>query len=167
MKISWNSFFTQAIQPTLEFAKLKGELSQVPEYEKVIEHGHIRPSRPSPAGSRRSQTGPPLIILRFLLRTIRAKVIKYNYPALNPLNAAKHKWFIPKKYRLSNEKNNQRGNILINGDLNRRNSELLAALRVEGKKKDKVYKFWTTLNGKIMYARDPESKNTKIMNSLF
>ena len=43
-------FFTQAIQPTLEFAKLKGELSQVPEYEKVIKHGHIRPSRPSPAG---------------------------------------------------------------------------------------------------------------------
>ena len=43
-------FFTQAIQPTLEFAKLKGELSQVPEYEKVIKHGQIRPSRPSPAG---------------------------------------------------------------------------------------------------------------------
>ena len=72
-----------------------------------------------------------------------------------------------KEYRLSNEKNNQRGNIQINGDLTRRNSELLAALRVEAKKKDKVHKVWTTLNGKIMYASDPESKNTKIMNSLF
>ena len=65
MKNSWNTFFTQTIQPTLEFAKLKGELSQIPEYEKIIEHGHIRPSRLSPAGTRRSQTGPPLIILRF------------------------------------------------------------------------------------------------------
>ena len=36
--------YTQAIQPTLEFAKLKGEQSQVPEYNKVIEHGHILPS---------------------------------------------------------------------------------------------------------------------------
>jgi hypothetical protein len=159
--------YTQAIQPTLEFAKLKGELSKVPEYDKVIEHGHILPSRSSPTGSRRSQTGPPLIILRFLSRPIRAKVIKFSYPALNPLDAAKHKWFIPKEYRLSNEKNNQRGNIQINGDLTRRNSELLAALRVEAKKKDKVHKVWTTLNGKIMYASDPESKNTKIMNSLF
>ena len=159
--------YTQAIQPTLEFAKLKGEISQVPEFDKVIEHGHILPARPSPAGSRRSQTGPPLIILRFLSRPIRAKVIKYSYPALNPVDAAKHKWFIPKEYRLSNEKNNQKGNIQINGDLTRRNSELLAALRVEAKKKDKVHKVWTTLNGKIMYASDPESKNTKIMNSLF
>ena len=78
------TFFTQAIQPTLEFAKLKGELSQVPEYEKVIEHGHIRPSRPYPAGSKRSQTGPLIIILRFLSRTIQAKVIKNNYPAFKP-----------------------------------------------------------------------------------
>ena len=92
---------------------------------------------------------------------------KYNYPALNPPDVAKHKWFIPKKYRLSNEKNNQRGNIQINGDLTRRNSELLTALRVEAKKKDKVHKVWTTLDGKIMYASDPESKNKKIMNSLF
>ena len=159
--------YTQAIQPTLEFAKLKGEISQVPEYDKVIEHGHILPARPSPAGSRRSQTGPPLIILRFLSRPIRAKVIKYSYPALNPMDAAKHKWFIPKEYRLLNDKNNQKGNIQINGDLTRRNSELLAALRVEAKKKNKVHKVWTTLNGKIMYASDPESKNTKIMNSLF
>ena len=159
--------YTQAIQPTLEFAKLKGEISQVPEYDKVIEHGHVLPSRSSPAGSRRSQTGPPLIILRFLSRPIRAKVIKFSYPALNPLDAAKHKWFIPKDYRLSNEKINQRGTIQINGDLTRRNSELLAALRVEAKKKEKVHKVWTTLNGKIMYASDPESKNTKIMNSLF
>ena len=44
--------YTQAIQPTLEFAKLKGEISQVPEYDKVIEHGHVLPSRSSPAGSR-------------------------------------------------------------------------------------------------------------------
>ena len=141
----------------------------MPEYDKIIEHGHILPARPSPAGSRRSQTGPPLIILSFLSRLIRAKVIKYSYPALNPLDAAKHKWFIPKEYRLFNDKNNQKGNIQINGDLTRRNSELLAALslRVEAKKKDKVHKVWTTLNGKIMYASDPESKNTKIMNSLF
>jgi len=159
--------YTQAIQPSLEFAKLKGEISQVPEYDKVIEHGHVLPSRSPPAGSRRSQTGPPLIILRFLSRPIRAKVIKFSYPALNPLDAAKHKWFIPKDYRLSNEKINQRGTIQINGDLTRRNSELLAALRVEAKKKEKVHKVWTTLNGKIMYASDPESKNTKIMNSLF
>ena len=103
----------------------------------------------------------------FLSRTIRAKVIKYNYPALNPLDAAKHKWFIPKEYRLTNEKNNQRGNIQINGDLTRRNSELLAALRVEAKKKDKVHEVWTTLNRKIMYASDHESENIKIMNSLF
>ena len=153
--------YTQAIQPTLEFAKLKGEISQVPEFDKVIEHGHILPARPSPAGSRRSQTGPPLIILRFLSRPIRAKVIKYSYPALNPVDAAKHKWFIPKEYRLSNEKNNQKGNIQINGDLTRRNSELLAALRVEAKKKDKVHEVWTTLNRKIMYASDHESENTK------
>ena len=159
--------YTQAIQPTLEFAKLKGEISQVPEFDKVIEHGHILPARPSPAGSRRSQTGPPLIILRFLSRPIRAKVIKYSYPALNPVDAAKHKWFIPKEYRLSNEKNNQKGNIQINGDLTRRNSELLAALRVEAKKKDKVHKVWTTLNGKVMYASDPEIKNTKTMNFIF
>ena len=71
-----------------------------------------------------------------------------------------------KEYRLSNEKNNQRGNIQINGDLTRRNSELLAALRVGSKKKDKVQKVWTTINDKIMYAGDTESKNTKIMNSL-
>ena len=154
-------------QATLEFVKLKGEISQVPEYDKVIEHGHVLPSRSSPAGSRRSQTGPPLIILRFLSRPIRAKVIKFSYPALNPVDAAKHKWFIPKEYRLSNEKTNQGGTIQINGDLTRRNSELLAALRVEAKKKEKVHKVWTTLNGKIMYASDPESKNTKIMNSLF
>ena len=32
--------FFRFTQPNLEFAKLKGELSQVPEYEKVIEHGH-------------------------------------------------------------------------------------------------------------------------------
>ena len=30
----------------------------------------IRPSRPSPAGSRRSQTGPPLIILRFFYQIL-------------------------------------------------------------------------------------------------
>ena len=41
-------------------------------------------------------------------------------------------------FQKSNEKNNQRGNIQINGDLTRRNSELLAALRIEAKKKDKV-----------------------------
>ena len=87
------------------------KLSQVPEYDKVIEHGHILPSRSSSSGSERSQTGPPLIILLFLSRPIRAKVSKYSYPALNPLDAAKHKWFIPKEYRLSNEKNNQKGNI--------------------------------------------------------
>ena len=95
------------------------------------------------------------------------KYHKYNYPALNPLDASKHKWFIPKEYRLSNEKNNHRGNIQIDGDLSRKNSELLATLRVEAKKKDKVHKVWTTLNGKIMYASDPGSKNTKIMNSLY
>ena len=61
------------------------------------------------------------------------------------------------------EKNNHTGTIQINGDLTRRNSELLAALRVEAKK-DKVY---TTLIGKIMYAIDPESKNTKTLNFLF
>ena len=82
------------------------------------------------------------------------------------MDAAKHKWFKPKEYRLLNDKNNQKGNIQINGDLTRRNSELLAALRVEAKKKNKVHKVWTTLNGKIMYASDPESKNTKIMNSI-
>ena len=114
--------YTQAIRPTLEFAKLKGEISQVPEYDKVIEHGHVLPSRSSLAGSRRSQTGPPLIILPFLSRPIRAKVIKFSYPALNPMDAAKHKWFIPKDYRLSHEKINQRGNIQINSDLTRRNS---------------------------------------------
>ena len=97
-----------------------------------------------------SQTGPPLIILRFLSRPIRAKVIKFSYPALNPLDAAKHKWSILKDYPLSNEKINQRGTIQINGDHTRRNSELL-----------------TTLNGKIMCSSGPESKNTKIMNSLF
>ena len=159
--------YTQAIQPFLEFAKLKGEIIQVPEYDKVIEHGHVLPSRSTPAGSRRSQTGPPLIILRFLSRPIWAKVIKFSYPALNTVDAAKHKWFIPKEYRLSNEKINQGGTIQINSDLTRRNSELLAALKVEAKKKEKVHKVWTTLNGKIMYASDPESKNTKIMNSLF
>ena len=158
--------YTQAIQPSLEFAKLKGEISQVPEYDKVIEHGHVLPSRSSPAGSRPrfSQTGQPLIILRFLSRPIRTKVIKFSYLALNPLDAAKHKWFIPKDYRLSNEKINKRGSIQIN-DI--RNSELMAALRVEAKKKEVVHKVWTTLNGKIMYASDPERKNTKIMNSLF
>ena len=158
--------YTQAIRPTLEFAKLKGEISQVPEYDKVIEHGHVLPSRSSPAGSRPrfSQTGQPLIILRFLSRPIRTKVIKFSYLALNPLDAAKHKWFIPKDYRLSNEKINKRGSIQIN-DI--RNSELMAALRVEAKKKEVVHKVWTTLNGKIMYASDPKRKNTKIMNSLF
>ena len=94
--------YTQAIQPALELAKLKGELSQVPEYDKVIEHGHILPSRSSPAGSILSQTDPPLIILSFLSIPTWAKVIKYSYP----LNAAKHKWFIPKEYWLSNEKDN-------------------------------------------------------------
>ena len=80
-------------QATLEFVKLKGEISQVPEYDKVIKHGHVLPSRSSPAGSRPrfSQTGPPLIILRFLSRPIRAKVIKFSYPALNPVDAANHK----------------------------------------------------------------------------
>ena len=96
--------YTQAIQPTLEFAWLKGELSQVPEYDKVIEHGHILSSRSSPGSSRHSQTGPSLIILCFFSRPIRAKVIKYSYPALNPLDALKHSWFIPKEYQLSNEK---------------------------------------------------------------
>ena len=43
---------------------------------------------------------------------------------------------------------------------------MLTALRVEAKK-DKVHKVWTTLDGKIMYASDPESKNKKIMNFLF
>ena len=153
-------------QATLEFVKLKGEISQVPEYDKVIEHGHVLPSRSSPAGSRPrfSQTGQPLIILRFLSRPIRTKVIKFSYLALNPLDTAKHKWFIPKDYRLSNEKINKRGSIQIN-DI--RNSELMAALRVEVKKKEVVHKVWTTLNGEIMYASDPERKNTKIMNSLF
>ena len=42
--------YTKAIQPTLEFPKLKGELSQVPEYNKVIEQGHILPLRSSPTG---------------------------------------------------------------------------------------------------------------------
>ena len=65
------------------------------------------------------------------------------------------------------KKNNQRGNIQINDYLTRRNSELLAALRVGSKKKDKVHKIWTTLNGKVMYTSDPEIKNTKIMNFLF
>ena len=97
--------YTQAIQPALELAKLKGELSQVPEYDKVIEHGHILPSRSSPAGSILSQTDPPLIILSFLSIPTRAKVIKYSYPALNPVDAAKHKWFIPMNW-LSNEKDN-------------------------------------------------------------
>ena len=158
---------TQAIQQTLEFAKLQGELSQVPENDKVIEHGHILPSRLSPAGSRHRQIGPPLIILRFLSRHIRPKAINYINIALTPQNAAKHKWFIPKDYRLFNEKKNQTGNIQINGDPTRSNSELLAALRVEAKKKDKVHKVWTTLNGKVMYSSDPESKKTNIMNSLF
>ena len=98
----------------------------------------------------------------FLSKTIQANVIKYNLPAINPLDAAKHKLFIPKEYRLSNEKNNQRGNIHINSDLTRRNSELLAALRVEAKNKDKVHKVWTTLNGKIMYASVPEHKNHEL-----
>ena len=48
---------------------LKGELSQVPENDKDIEHGHARPSRSSPAGSRHGQIGPPLIILRFSIKT--------------------------------------------------------------------------------------------------
>jgi len=109
---------------------------------------------------------PPLIILRFLPRPIRTKVIKFSYLALNPLDTAKHKWSIPKDFRLSNEKINQRGSIQINGNLTIRNSELMAALRVEAKKKEVVHKVWTTLNGKIMYASDPERKNTKIMNSL-
>ena len=87
--------YTKAIQPTLEFPKLKGELSQVPEYNKVIEQGHILPSRSSPTGSRRNQTGPTFSIIS---RPIRAKVITHSYPALNPLDAAKHKWFIPKEY---------------------------------------------------------------------
>ena len=64
------------------------------------------------------------------------------------------------------KKINQRGTIQINSDLTWRNSELLAVLRVEAKKKDKVHKVWTTLNRKIMSASDPESKNTKILNSL-
>ena len=72
-------------------------------------------------------------------RPIRAKVLKYSYPALNSMDAAKHKWFNPKQYQLSDEKNNQRGNIQIYDYLTRRNSELLAALRVEVKKKDKVH----------------------------
>ena len=58
--------YTQLIQPTLEFVKLKRELSLVPEYVKYIEHGNFFSSCSSPAGSRRSQTGPPVIILRFL-----------------------------------------------------------------------------------------------------
>ena len=65
------------------------------------------------------------------------------------------------------KKNNQRGNIQINGYLTRRNSELLAALKVEEKKKDKMHNVWKTLNGKVMYASDPEIKNTKIKNFLF
>ena len=86
-----------------------------------------------------------------------------SYPALNPQDAAKDQWFFSEKYRMSNEKK-QRGNIQINSEPTRRNSELLVALRVEAKNKDKV---WTTLNGKIMHSIDPESKNTNIMNSLF
>ena len=48
----------EAIQPNLEFAKLKRKLSQVPEFEKVVEHGHVLPSCSSPDGSKRIQTGP-------------------------------------------------------------------------------------------------------------
>ena len=55
-----------------------------------------------------------------------------------------------------------RGTIQINGDLTRRNSELLAAPWVEAKKKDKikVHKVRTTLHGKIMGSRkQDEHKN--------
>ena len=53
--------YNKGIQLTLEFAKLKGELSQAPEYDKVIEQGHILPSCSSPTVSRHSQTSPSLI----------------------------------------------------------------------------------------------------------
>ena len=52
--------YNKGIQLTLEFAKLKGELSQVPEYD-IIEQGHILPSCSSPTVSRHSQTSPSLI----------------------------------------------------------------------------------------------------------
>ena len=86
-----------------------------------------------------------------------------SYPALNPQDAAKDQWFFQKNTECPMKKK-QRGNIQINSEPTRRNSELLVALRVEAKNKDKV---WTTLNGKIMHSIDPESKNTNIMNSLF
>jgi len=69
----------------------------------ITMRSHARPSRSSPAGSRHSQIGPPLIQC-FLSRLIRANVIKFSYPALNPQDAAKDKWFISEEFRLSNEK---------------------------------------------------------------
>jgi len=75
--------YTKAIQPTLEFAKLKGELSQVPEYNKVIEQGHILPSRSSPTGSRRSQTGP-LLIHTFSIKTYLSQGYHAQLPCFKP-----------------------------------------------------------------------------------
>ena len=92
--------YNKGIQLTLEFAKLKGELSQVPEYD-IIEQGHILPSCSSPTVSRRSQTSPSLIHT-FSIKTYSSQGYQaQRCPALNPLDAAKRKWFIPKQYRLS------------------------------------------------------------------
>ena len=159
--------YSHAIKPALEFAKLKGELMNVPEYDKVLEYGHILPSRPNPSGSRQAPAGPPIIIVRFLSRTYLAKVLRFSYPALNPADAAKHKWDIPAEYNLPDYLANLLANIQINGDLTKRNAELLGSLRREAKKKDRIHKAWRTANGKIMYSRDPDNKNTTVVRSLF
>jgi hypothetical protein len=157
-----NHIYEKAIKPALDFAKIKGELDTVPERDKVIEYGHVLPSK-------KPRSGPPIIIVRFMSRVYLMKVLHFSYPALNPFDASDHGWVIPPEYNLLDPGQGvqQLSKIQINGDLTYQNAKLLKTLRDKAKMKDGITKAWRSYNGKIKYTLNNHAKDTKVVNSLF
>ena len=149
--------YENSIKQILAFAEIQGAILTVPEsYEKVLEYGHILPQR-------RQSEDPPSIIVRFISRTYLVAVLKYRFPGLNPTKAKQRGWDIPEDFNVSKEKESLTSQILIYGDLTRRNARLLKEL----KDSEGVHSAWRTANGKIAYSSAKDKKKVHIVQSLF
>lgn len=140
----------------LTYAKDQGDIQEIPEWQSVLEWGHVLPtSRGSP--------NPPPIIVRFVTRRFLSLVLKYKFPALCPSKARSLKLRVPESYRLPPDQETFFSRIFVNGDMTNRNVKKLRDLReTRG-----IQRAWLSSTGKIKYLTDRPRAKPQTLYSLF
>ena len=146
--------YDKVLVPVFQYCAAKNELSSIPDWDSVIEYGHVLPS---------SKTeGPPPIIIRLQSRTFLHQILKYKLPALNPNRARNLGISIPPSYQLNSSQTTELGSVFISGDMTSKNLKKINELK---EMKD-IKNAWLSSSGKIKYITNSPNAKVKTLNSL-